>query len=144
MKIFNKRAKFEYKLDNDRFEAGLSLSGGEAKAIRTGHLDLSGAVVRIVGGEAWLINANIPVLGSTKYDSQRSRKLLLHKDEILSIATKAKQQKLTLLPLAVYTKGRLVKAELALGKPKKKFEKRQDIKRRDIERDIAQELRVKD
>jgi len=143
MKIFNKRAKFDYKLDDERFEAGLSLSGGEAKAIRTGHLDLSGSVARIVGGEAWLINANIPVLGSSKYDAKRSRKLLLHKNEIVSIATKAKQQKLTLLPLAVYTKGRLVKAELALGKPKKKFEKKEEIKLRDIKRDIAQELRVK-
>jgi len=144
MKITNKRARFDYKLEDDRFEAGLSLSGGEAKAIRTGHLDLSGSVARIVGGEAWLINANIPVLGSSKYDAKRSRKLLLHKSEIVSMATKAKQQKLTLLPLAVYTKGRLVKAELALGKPKKKFEKRQEIKLRDIERDLAQELRVKD
>ena len=144
MKIFNKRAKFDYKLDDERFEAGLSLSGGEAKAIRTGHLDLSGSVARIVGGEAWLINANVPVLGSSKYDSKRSRKLLLHKNEIVSIGTKVKQQKLTLLPVAVYTKGRFVKAELALAKPKKEFEKREDIKRKDIERDLAQELRVKD
>lgn len=143
MKITNKRAKFEYKLEDERFEAGLALSGGEAKAIRTGHLDLSVSFARIIGEEAWLINANVPVLGSTKYDAKRSRKLLLHKNEIVSIATKAKQQKLTLLPLAVYTKGRLIKAELALGKPKKKFEKRQEIKKRDIERDIAQVLKVK-
>jgi len=102
------------------------------------------SMMPIVGGEAWLINANVPVLGSSKYDSKRSRKLLLHKNEIVSIGTKVKQQKLTLLPVAVYTKGRFVKAELALAKPKKEFEKREDIKRKDIERDLAQELRVKD
>jgi len=140
MKITNKRANFEYELENERIEAGVSLSGGEAKAIRTVHADLSQSVARIVGGEVWLINANIPVLGAKNYISTRSRKLLLHKGEILSISTKMKQRRLTLVPLKLYTTGRLIKLELALGKPKRKFEKKEAIKRKDIEREIAREV----
>jgi SsrA-binding protein len=141
MSTFNKKAKFEYKLEPDRIEAGLVLSGGEAKAIRTGHADISTAVCRILNDEVYLINANIPVQGATKYVPTRSRKLLLHRDEIVSIRTRAKQRKLTLVPVKLYTKGRLVKLELALGTPKHKFEKRALIKAKDIERDIAQELK---
>jgi SsrA-binding protein len=143
MKTFNKRARFDYKLEGDRFETGLVLSGGEAKAVRTGHTDLSQSVARVLNGEVWLINANIPVLGAKNYNSTRSRKLLLHKFEILSIATKMKQRKLTLVPLSLYNKGRLIKLKLALGKPKRKFEKRQAIKAKDIEREIAKELSSK-
>lgn len=140
MKVFNKRARFDYKLEEDRFDSGLVLSGGEAKALRMGHADLSQSVARVLNGEVWLINANIPVVGAKDYNSTRSRKLLLHKAEILSIATKMKQRKLTLVPVLMYTKGRLIKLKLALGKPKRKFEKRQVIKAKDIERDIEREL----
>ncbi len=140
MKVFNKRARFDYKLEEDRFDSGLVLSGGEAKALRMGHADLSQSVARVLNGEVWLINANIPVVGAKDYNSTRSRKLLLHKAEILSIATKMKQRKLTLVPMSMYTKGRLIKLKLALGKPKRKFEKRQAIKAKDIERDVEREL----
>jgi len=142
MKILNKKARFDYKLEKDRLEAGLVLSGGEAKAVRTGHADLSQSVARILNGEAWLINANIPIQGAKNYTSTRSRKLLLHRLEIVSILTKMKQRKLTLVPLSLYNKARLIKLKLALGKPKRKFEKRQAIKAKDIEREIAKELRV--
>ncbi|MFZ5932738.1 MAG: SsrA-binding protein SmpB [Patescibacteria group bacterium] len=141
MQTLNKRARFEYALEPERYEAGISLSGGEAKAVRTGHADISQAVARILNGEAFLINANIPVQGARKYDSKRTRKLLLHKDEIVSISTKTKQKKLTLVPTKMYTKGRLVKVELALGRAKRKFEKRQALKKKDIEREIAREFR---
>ena len=142
MAIINKRARYEYSLTEEKVEAGISLSGGEAKAIREGHADLSQSVARIMEGEVYLINANIPVVGAKNYLSTRSRKLLLHKEEIVSISTKAKQQKLTLVPTKMYTKGRLVKLELALGKPKRKFEKRQQMKKNDIETELAQELKV--
>lgn len=142
MKIYNKKAKFEYELEPERYEAGLSLTGGEAKAIRTVHADINQAVARISGREAWLVNANIPIAGATKYDSTRSRKLLMHTKEILEIATKIKQKRLTLVPLSLYTRGYLVKAELALGKSKRKFEKKQAIKARDIARDIASEFKT--
>lgn len=144
MKVFNKRAKFDYKLEEDKLEAGLSLSGGEAKAVRTGHADLTQSIARILNGEAWLINANIPITGAKNYTSTRSRKLLLHRTEILSIATKMKQRKLILVPLSLYTKGRLIKLKLALGKPKRKFEKRQAIKAKDIKRELAREFKGSD
>src|SRR4030042_1174848 len=141
MKIFNKKARFEYFLEPEKIEAGLSLSGGEAKAIRTGHLDLSQAVARVLNGEIFLINANIPIQGAKKYVSTRMRKLLLHKSEIFSLGTKMKQRKLTLVPLSMYTKGHLVKLQLALGKPKAKYEKKEAIKKKDIERELEQEFK---
>jgi SsrA-binding protein len=140
MSIINKKAKFEYILGEERLEAGLSLTGGEAKAIREGRADLSRAVVRILNTEAFLINANIPVPGAVKYDSTRSRKLLLHRQEITQILTRSKQQKLTLVPLKLYTKGHLVKLALALGKPKHQYQKKATIRERDIERDLEREL----
>ena len=140
MSILNKRAGFEYILGPERIEAGLSLSGGEAKAIREGRADLSRSVVRILNGEAWLINANVPIQGATKYDSTRMRKLLLHRQEITQILTRAKQQKLTLVPTKLYTKGHLVKLALALGKPKHQYEKKAAIRKKDIERELEREL----
>lgn len=142
MRIFNKRAKFDYRLGKERVETGVVLSGGEAKAVRTGHLDLSQSHARVVNEEIFLINANIPIPGATKYDSTRMRKLLLHKREIISLSTKMKQQKLTLVPVKMYTKGHLVKCELALGKSKRKFEKKESIKRKDIQRDVERELKT--
>ena len=142
MRISNKRANFEYQLQGDRFEVGIALTGGEAKAVRTGHADLSQALARVLNGEAYLINASIPVSGAKNYNATRTRKLLLHKQEIVSISTVVKQQKLTLVPTKLYTKGHLIKLELALGKPKRKFEKKEAIKRKDIEREIARELKI--
>lgn len=142
MRIFNRKAKFNYEFEaGSHLEVGLSLSGGEAKSVREKHADLSEAQVRILSGEAYLVNANIPVLGA-KLDSTRSRKLLLHKNELLSIATKVKQRKLTIVPISLYNKGHLIKLELALGKPKKKFEKKEQIKRRDIDREIEKEFKA--
>ncbi|PIU28821.1 SsrA-binding protein [Candidatus Woesebacteria bacterium CG07_land_8_20_14_0_80_44_9] len=141
MRIYNKKAGFNYKLE-DKFEAGISLTGGEAKSIREKHADLSNSVCRIIGREVYLINANIPVAGA-KYEPTRTRKLLLHKDEILAIATRAKQRKLTLVPVALYNQGRIFKLEIALGKAKKKFEKRESIKKKDIERELETEFRAR-
>jgi SsrA-binding protein len=142
MKIINRKANYQYKLESDRFEAGIALSGGEVKAVRNGRGDISQSYAKVLNGEIYLINANIPVLGA-KASPTRSRKLLLHREEILSILTKAKQQKLTLIPVKLYTKGRLIKAELALGKNKKQYQKKESIKRKDVERDIEREFRIK-
>ncbi len=141
MRIFNKRAKFEYELTGEKVEAGLSLRGAEAKSIRENRADLSQAHVRIMGNEAFLINANIPVAGTKDNDPTRIRKLLLHKGEILSLLTKAKQKKLQIVPIMMYNKGRLIKLSLELGKPKRKFEKKEAIKRHDIDRDIEKEFK---
>ena len=92
MKIFNKKAKFEYELTGEGVEAGISLKGTEAKAIREGRGDLSNSFVRITETEAFLVNANIPAVGMAGYDPLRTRKLLLHKSEILSLLTKTKQK----------------------------------------------------
>jgi len=148
MRIFNKRAKFEYELTGEKVEAGLSLRGAEAKSIMENRADLSQAHVRIMGTEAFLINANIPVSGTKDNDPTRIRKLLLHKGEILSLLTKSKQKKLQIVPIMLYNstrpdgrKGRLIKLQLELGKPKRKFEKKEAIKRHDIDRDIEKEFK---
>lgn len=152
MRIYNKRARYEYKLEQDKYEAGISLSGGEAKAIRTRHIDLSQSHARILNNEAYLINANIPIQGAQKYDSTRMRKLLFHKSEIVSILSKMKQRKLTLVPIAIYNKrslrpggrkSRIFKLELILGKPKRKFEKKESLKKKDIQREIQETLKAK-
>lgn len=140
MKVFNKRASFDYELQ-EKIEAGLVLSGSEAKSIRLGRVNISQAFAKIVGQEAWLINANIPIEGKKDYDATRSRKLLLHHSQIVSLEAKMKARKLTLVPVALYTKGRLYKVELALAKPKKKFEKKASLKAQDILRNAQRELR---
>lgn len=136
MKLFNKHARFEYELTGEGVEAGISLKGAEAKSLRENRGDVSQAFVKIIGNEAFLVNANIPATGIQNYDSTHTRKLLLHKEEILSLLTKMKQKKLQIVPLRVYTKGRLIKLYLELGKPKKQFEKKEALKRKDIKRDI--------
>ncbi len=141
MRLFNKRARFEYELTGEGVEAGLSLKGAEAKSIREGRGDLSQSFAKIMGNEIYLVNANIPAQGIEKYDSTRTRKLLLHRKEILSLATKMKQKKLQIVPIRLYNKGRLIKLYLELGKPKRQFEKKEAIKRKDIQRDIETELK---
>jgi SsrA-binding protein len=141
MRIFNKRARFEYELTSEKVEAGVSLLGAEAKALREGRGDLTQSFAKVLNGEIYLVNANIPAQGIQNYVANRSRKLLLHKKEILSLLTKSKQQKLQFVPIALYNKGRLIKLELCLGKPKRKFEKKEAIKRRDINREIEIEVK---
>ncbi|MBI4059106.1 SsrA-binding protein SmpB [Candidatus Microgenomates bacterium] len=145
MQILNRRAPYEYIL-LDRIEAGIMLAGSEVKSIKNGRLDLSTSFARINNGEVYLVNANIPPYQGgvpENYDPSRSRKLLLSKDEILSWETKSKQQKLTIVPTKVYTKGQLVKVELALAKPKRQFEKREAKRKKDVAREVERELRLR-
>lgn len=142
MKITNRRAFFDYQL-LDRFEAGINLYGSEVKAVRLGRADLTGSYVRIMGSEAYLINAKIFPYQSGQvedYDERRTRKLLLHKREIIALKSKAEGSNLTLVPVAMYLKHGFIKLEVALGKGKKKYEKRESIKKRDIKRHIEQEI----
>jgi len=143
MRIINRKANFHYRLEPEKIEAGVSLKGAEAKAIRTNRADLSEASVRIMNGEMFLINANIPTQGLVGYNPTRIRKLLLHKSEVIALETKSKQSKLTLVPTVLYTKGRLVKLEIRLGKAKRKFEKRASIKAEDLRREIEQEYKLR-
>jgi SsrA-binding protein len=100
---------------------------------RAGQINISQAFAKPVGSEIYLINANIPVATNPT----QSRKLLLHKKEILSILAKIKAKRLTLVPVSVYTKHNLVKVKLGLGKAKRQFEKRELIKKRDLEREMG-------
>jgi SsrA-binding protein len=141
MIIINKKAKFNYTLF-ESYEAGIVLSGSEAKSIRTQKVDMSNSYAKIIDGEIFLVNTNIPIPGKKDYDSTHTRKLLLHKKEILSIQTKIKANKLTLVPVKLYNKGNLFKLELALAKSKKRFEKKEDIKKKDIEREIERSFKT--
>ncbi|KKQ76767.1 MAG: SsrA-binding protein [Parcubacteria group bacterium GW2011_GWA1_38_7] len=142
MRVINKKANFEYLLTGEHFEAGIVLLGAEAKSLRNSRADLKQSVVRAIDNELYLINCNIPVVSPPRgYTPTRSRKLLLNKKEIVSAITKSKQLKLTFVPVSLYNKGRLFKLEFALGKPKRKFEKKESIKKKDVERDIERELK---
>lgn len=144
----NKRARFDYDL-KENFEAGLVLSGNEVKAIKTGRASLKGAFVTVKGSELYLTNAFIPLYPlahrDTKNNYQESgpRKLLLKKNEIRSLIGKFRAEGLTLVPIRLYTKGRLVKLEFAVGKGKKEYDKRQTLKKRDALRETRQALRKK-
>lgn len=142
MKIANREAFYDYEI-LERFEAGISLTGAEVKAVRNGHVDLSGSFVRISGSEAYLVNAKIYPYKYARpegYDERRTRKLLLHKREIIALKSKIDGANLTLVPLSLYTKADLIKLGVGLGKGKKAFEKREATRRRDRQRELEQEL----
>ena len=142
--ITNKRAHFDYELQ-DRFEAGLVLTGAEVKSIKTGHISLKGSFVTIHGGELYLTNANIPPYPFANikiaYDPTRSRKLLVKKSEIKSLVGRIHERGLTLVPLRVYTKKRLIKLEFALAKGKKAYDKRSDIAKKEDKRNMDRALK---
>ncbi len=142
MQIINKKARFIYNLF-ERIEVGVSLIGGEVKAIRNGSADLSNSYAKIVSNELFLVNANIPIAGKKDYNSTRTRKLLIHKKELVSLQSTIKAKKLTLVPTKLYTKRHLIKIEVALAKSKREFEKKEVKKKRDIEREIEAELKIK-
>ena len=144
MQVINKKASFEYKLTPEKVEAGIVLKGIEAKSFRDGRVNVSQSHVRIIDGEAYLINANIPAGEIKGYEPTRMRKLLLHKNEILSLVTKMKQKKLQLVPVSMYNSKHRIKLELVLGVPKRKFDKKESIKKHDVQRDIDRELRGKE
>lgn len=145
MKISNKRAFYDFEV-TDRFEAGINLTGAEVKAIRLGHADLTGAFVKIIGNEAYLVGSKIFPYNNARpenYDQNRTRKLLLHKKEIISLKSKIDGANLTIVPVSWYTSNRLIKLEIALGKSKKKFDKKAAIKKKDLDREQEELLKGK-
>jgi SsrA-binding protein len=140
----NKRAYFDYEI-SDKYEAGLVLTGSEVKSAKTGHISLKGSFVVRKDSELYLVNASIPLYkfaGKVKdYNPTRSRKILLKKSEIKSLIGKMAIQGLTLVPISVYTKKRLLKLEFGVGKGKKKFDKRDDIAKKEAKRKIARSLK---
>jgi SsrA-binding protein len=142
MKISNRRAFYDYQI-GDKLEAGINLNGAEVKAVKMGHADLAGSFVRITGSEAYLVNAKIFPYQYARpegYDERRTRKLLLHKSEIISLKNKAESSNTSLVPLSMYEKRGLIKLELGLGKGKKKYEKKEAKKRADLARQIEEEM----
>lgn len=141
----NKRANFDYEI-LQKFEAGLSLAGQEVKSAKAGNVQLKGAYVSIANGQASVINMHIgayPKAGPLpSYNPTRTRQLLLHKREINHLIGKKQELGLTLVPLRVYTKHNRVKLEFGIGRGKKKFDKRDDIKRRDVKRDLRRKYAV--
>ena len=145
MKIVNRKAFFDYEI-LDRFEAGIHLVGSEVKSLRNGHAKLDGSYVKVIGSEIYLVGAQIfPYIYARpeSYDPSRTRKLLLHKKEIVSLKGKLDGANLTLVPISWYTKGPLVKLEVGLARGKKQYEKREAKRMADQKRELEVEFRGK-
>lgn len=142
--ILNRKAKFNYELV-EKYSVGIELMGYEVKSLKNGQGSLDGAHITIRGQEAFLIGMHIPPyqISNTPsdYDSRRNRKLLLTKKELSLLENTESQRGLTIVPLSVYNKGRYIKLEIAIARGKKKFDKRESIKKRDSERDIRRSLK---
>lgn len=140
----NKKALFDYEI-LEKFEAGIVLFGHEVKSVKNGGISLKGAYVTVHNGEAYLIGAHIgkykPAGGLTDYDAERSRKLLLKNKELRYLSGKKEVAGLTIVPIRVYIKHSKVKVEIGIGRGKKQYEKKEKIKKRDIEREIRRTLK---
>lgn len=146
MKIIseNKKAYFDYEI-LDRYEAGVELRGFEVKSAKNGRFNIAGSYVILRGGEAWLINSDIPPYQPKNtppdYDSKRNRRLLLNRKEIKFLSGKLQEKGLTLLPLKIYIKNNLIKLELGLARHKKEYDKRETIKKREASKKIRATLK---
>ncbi|MDP3995916.1 MAG: SsrA-binding protein SmpB [bacterium] len=140
----NKKAYFDYQI-LDKFEAGIALQGQEVKSLRTRGVSLAGSYVVIRDEELFWVGATIhpyqPKNSPADYEPGRSRKLLLKKIEIKSLLGKIREKGLTLIPLKVYTKNAKIKLEFGIAKGKKKSDKRESIRKREVQRDIERELK---
>jgi SsrA-binding protein len=139
----NRRARFDYEIQ-ENFEAGIELLGHEVASARRGQMELAGGYAIIRGGEAWLVNVRVapyqPKNIRGEYEESRARRLLLHKEELKELTGKLKNKSFNLVPTRAYLKNGIIKIELGLGRPKKTRDKRETIKKRDIERDIQRKL----
>lgn len=138
--IQNKRAKFEYEFI-DKYEAGIELRGTEVKSLRHGNASIAEAYCAFDDGELFLINSHIAEFkfgNINNHEPLRRRKLLLRKKELAKLEYKLKDKGLTIIPIRIFQSERgFAKIEIALAKGKKSFDKREDIKKRDVEREIA-------
>ena len=144
--IVNRRARFDYEL-GDEIVAGLALTGLEVRAARDGHIQLKGSYVTIKNGELWLNNASFSLKfnergqpGARTVDTE-PRKLLASRKQITAMAAQ-KKAGMTIVPTKVLTAGRYIKLVIALGKGKKNYDKRETIKRRDLDREHQQSVRI--
>ncbi|MFE6859673.1 SsrA-binding protein SmpB [Nocardia sp. NPDC057668] len=138
----NRKARHNYAII-DTYEAGIALVGTEVKSLREGKASLVDAYASIDDGEVWLRGLHVPEFshGSwTNHAPRRTRKLLLHRREIDKLLGKTKESSLTLVPLSMYFSDGKVKVELALAKGKQDYDKRQDLAKRDAEREVVREV----
>ncbi len=138
----NRRARHDYEI-LDKFEAGLVLVGTEVKSIRDGRIQLKDSYVEIRDGEAWLVGAHVSPYSHgnrQNHDPERPRKLLLHRREIDKIFGRTTLQGLTCVPLAVFLKKNRIKVEIALARGRKLYDKRAAKKKRQVQREIAEEI----
>lgn len=144
--IQNKKAHFNYEI-LEKIEAGIELLGFEVKSLKNGQGSLEGSHVTVRGNEAFVVNMQIPPYqpGNTpkEYDPLRIRRLLLTKKEIERFGKEEAQKGLTIVPISVYNKGSKIKVEIAVVRGKKKFDKRETIKKRDTERELRREASSK-
>ncbi len=141
----NRKANFEFFL-LEHFEAGIALKGTEIKSIRAGHVSLSEAYIQTDGNEAWLVNAHIaPYDPASRFnhDPKRARRLLLHKREIRKLWDSVRQKGVTIIPVKLYLKDNRAKLDIAIAKGKKLYDKRADIARKDVEREIQRRERLR-
>lgn len=142
--VVNRRARYDYEL-GDELVVGLSLTGREVRAARLGHVQLRGSYVNVKSGEIWLNNASFSIVQNEKGETNARtvddspRKLLAKRREIEQLEA-AKKQGMTIVPTKLLTSGRYIKLVIALGKGKKHYDKRQTIKRRDLDRDTKRTL----
>ncbi|MBC8075396.1 MAG: SsrA-binding protein SmpB [Chloroflexales bacterium] len=140
----NRKARYDYEIE-ERYEAGIVLTGTEIKSVRGGKINLRGSYARVVNGEVLLYDAHIsPYAQSGKFfnhNPTRPRKLLLHRREISRLLGQIREKGLTLVPLRVYFKDRRAKIEIGVARGKKLYDKRQDVAKRDAQRDIELALK---
>lgn len=141
----NRKAHFEFFL-LEHFEAGISLYGSEIKSVRAGQISLAEAYVKIDGKEAWLMDAHIaPYVEANRFNHEplRPRRLLLHKREIREMWAQVRQKGVTIVPVQVYLKDGRAKIDIALAKGKKLYDKRADIARREVEREMNRQINTR-
>jgi SsrA-binding protein len=135
----NRKAHFDYTIE-EKYEAGIMLTGGEVKSLRDGRANLKDSYGRVDKGQLFLLNTHISDYKPAYFfngDPTRTRKLLMHKKEILRLMGKVQEQGLTLVPLRLYFKNGRAKVEIALARGKKRYDKRETIRAREVQRDIA-------
>ena len=139
----NRKARYEYIIE-ESYEAGLVLSGSEVKSLRDGKANLKDSYGRILKGEAFLLNAHIspyPAANQFNHEPNRTRKLLLHKNEIRRLTGRVKERGLTLIPLKLYFKDGKAKVELGLARWKKLYDKRESLRRKVAQREVERSLK---
>mgnify|MGYP003392765268 CR=1 FL=1 len=140
----NRKARFNNEI-LDTIEAGLALTGKEVKSVRKGNLSLQGSYATIKDGEAWLLNADITpyqaAAGTEDPDRRRTRKILLNRKQIDEILRRMDSERIVIVPLSVYPKARYIKLSLGIGHPRKSFDKRETIKKRDIGKEIGKRIK---